>query len=83
MSWHDDAACRGMNPNIFHPEGGNGWATARRVCSGCTVRRDCLSAAFDEERRLGRHNWHGMRGGRTPEERAALLGLRPRKKAAA
>jgi WhiB family redox-sensing transcriptional regulator len=42
--WMVDAACRGMNPNLFHPERGNrgGGHAAQRVCATCPVKARCL-----------------------------------------
>lgn len=46
--WQLQAACRGKNPDLWHPEQGD-QATAeqaRRVCAGCPVRVECLAHAI-------------------------------------
>jgi WhiB family redox-sensing transcriptional regulator len=72
--WHLDAACIGVDPEIFYPldlaPDSAGVAVAKRICGGCPVRAQCLAevmAAEDPARR-----W-GISGGTTPAERAALF----------
>ncbi|MEV0996784.1 WhiB family transcriptional regulator [Nonomuraea fuscirosea] len=52
MSWMYRAACRDVDPEIFFPiaspdtdAGTAAEAQAKRVCSGCTVREECLGAS--------------------------------------
>lgn len=79
--WRDDAACRAHDPEKFFPEGSPdspGYirqaAKAVEVCTGCTVRPECLDFAMttrgesgiwggtsDAERRAVRR--HPVRGG--------------------
>lgn len=48
-SWIEDAACVGLDTNLFFPDGGaenndaSVVAAVKRVCEGCPVRRECLS----------------------------------------
>lgn len=67
------ARCKGMDPGYFFPETGapDPYWQARIVCGSCPVRRVCLSEAMREESRSygGRH---GMRGGKSPNERREL-----------
>lgn len=84
MSWHTDAACAGMDPDIFYPNDPqpigrptnpakpDGYAQARTVCGRCPVRDQCLQDAMTEESGQGAHNRHGMRGGLTGDERYRL-----------
>ena len=66
--WMRNAACQGQG---FHPwfptdEVGEEADTARQVCAGCPVRPECLDYALDCSIR------HGLWGGLSPRERAAL-----------
>ncbi len=54
--WMLSAACRGLDPNLFYPEGG-GTSDARAVCAACPVRSECEQYATD----TGEH--HGVWGG--------------------
>lgn len=54
FDWYDKAACRGVNPKVFHPPVQNGRFVsmrpevrqAKRICAGCPdgVRAACLDA---------------------------------------
>jgi WhiB family redox-sensing transcriptional regulator len=72
--WFDDAACRGMDPNVFFPGRGASdvYNTAVETCRGCLVRLECLAYGLDEH--------HGVWGGRS--ERARRVMRRARKAAA-
>lgn len=63
--WRDRAACRGMSPNVFHPENHapKAWREARAICAGCEVRVECLRFAVDTG------EMHGVWGGMSPKER--------------
>lgn len=68
MSWHDQAACRNHDPEIFFPIGETGpalqqLADAKAVCATCPVRRPCLLAAFASG------SDHGVWGGWSENER--------------
>ena len=81
-AWHEQAACRGKDPNLFHTElfgrdRGNPLAShavrvAKFTCASCPVRRECLS---DE---LAYEALHGpqpsIRGGTLPNERSSVSG---------
>ena len=58
MRWEDDAACRGMNPELFYPGQGESVAEARAVCEECPVRRECLSTALARPEMFG--VWGGL-----------------------
>ncbi|MGH3423593.1 MAG: WhiB family transcriptional regulator [Nocardioidaceae bacterium] len=69
--WTELAACRGTNPELFHPEGSAGPAllqidAAKAVCAQCPVKAECLDWAV----RAGEA--YGVWGGTTPEERRLL-----------
>ena len=61
--WQRQAACRGMDPAIFHPEIGQRATEAKAVCATCPVTAECLQAAIDER------DEHSVRGGYTATER--------------
>lgn len=64
--WMVDAACRGMNPDLFFPTRGASPDEARAVCGRCTVVDDCLTFAV-------RHRIHeGIWGGHSARERRPL-----------
>lgn len=41
-SWMSQAACRGMDTDIFFPEFGSSASEAKAVCAGCCVKDQCL-----------------------------------------
>jgi WhiB family transcriptional regulator, redox-sensing transcriptional regulator len=41
--WRDSALCAQTDPAIFFPEVGDSAAEAKRICSGCEVRAECLA----------------------------------------
>ncbi len=67
--WRHDAACRGLDDDLFFPEGTTAAAerqaaTARAICAGCTVRVQCLREGVREP--------YGIRAGLTEDERDPL-----------
>ena len=68
--WTAYGACRSTSPDDLFVEGA-AQRSAREVCSGCTVRLDCLVDALDNQVPFG--VWGGM----TERERRALLRARP------
>jgi WhiB family redox-sensing transcriptional regulator len=71
--WHDLAACRGADPELFFPIGSTGPALhqidqAKRICQACPVQAPCLTSALDHGLAFG------IWGGTTEEERRALRG---------
>ena len=80
MSWHQHAACRGEDPELFFPTGDTGPALfrlqeAKRVCAGCAVRSLCLEwavlAGID----------YGVWGGLSEDERRAFRRRTTRRRA--
>lgn len=74
--WRDQAACRGIDPELFFPVVEDGplcavqIARAKSVCAGCPVRTECLGWALETLS-------HGIAGGLTePERSAARVGHR-------
>lgn len=74
LSWHDEAVCRQIDPEIFYPENTRSAETtiAKRICGSCPVQWHCLQWALHHER-------HGVWGGMTPFERMRVGGLHPRR----
>ncbi|MFH9353520.1 WhiB family transcriptional regulator [Kitasatospora sp. NPDC017646] len=69
------AACRGMDPDAFHPEEGRPDDLVIARCTGCKVRLACLALALRTEDPDARSGWYGGFG---PEDRsrvATVLGL--------
>lgn len=46
LDWHDQAACRNSDPELWFPEQGDGTAPAKALCRACPVREQCLLAAI-------------------------------------
>ena len=65
--WRLDAACRGLDPLVFHPSEGDEGLEAKAVCAECPVRQDCLDHA------LAVREKDGVWGGLTAIERRRLL----------
>jgi WhiB family redox-sensing transcriptional regulator len=70
-AWHDAAACRDADPELFFPDGDIRSAraqvkTAKLICRGCPVRATCLSWA------LASGQDDGIWGGMTEDERRWL-----------
>lgn len=66
--WTLDAACRTVDDrDVFYPEPGRAAADrARAICSGCTVRAECITDA------MSRFEIHGVWGGLTRNDRLRL-----------
>ena len=79
MDWRTRAACSTEDPELFFPIGTTGPAVeqveaAKRVCSGCEVREDCLEFA------LASNQEAGIWGGLTEDERRTLKRARQRRR---
>jgi WhiB family redox-sensing transcriptional regulator len=73
--WQDDAACLGIDPEMFFTDGGPVPAQVRAICDGCNVRRECLDFAMDVEGQdLGHRHRAGIFGGLSGKERGRLAG---------
>lgn len=69
--WRDQASCRFVSPELFFPTGSTGPAieeirTAKAVCHGCHVQRECLQFALETNQEAG------IWGGTTEDERRRL-----------
>ena len=58
MRWQDQAACLGMDPDLFFPERGASTREAKGICRACIVREDCLEYALANGEKFG--IWGGM-----------------------
>jgi WhiB family redox-sensing transcriptional regulator len=56
--WQERALCSQTDPEAFYPEKGGSTREAKRICSRCEVRADCLKAALDGDERFG--IWGGL-----------------------
>lgn len=63
--WMDSSLCAQSDPELFYPEKGQSANAAKRVCSQCPVRQECLDWAVD----AGED--HGVWGGLSRKERHA------------
>ncbi|MFZ0493506.1 MAG: WhiB family transcriptional regulator [Acidimicrobiia bacterium] len=59
-NWRHEAACIGMDPNIFFPAEGVPDRRARATCAGCVVRDECLAYALTM--RMDAGVWGGTSG---------------------
>ena len=71
VSWHEAAACRDADPDLFFPIGTAGPALhqieeAKRICRACPALAPCLAWALDHG--VGSGVW----GGTTESERRVL-----------
>lgn len=70
-SWHTDAACRGVDPELFFPDRGGPVDLAKQICAGCPVAVDCLDQAIRNREAFG--IWGGMSERQRRKVRGALV----------
>jgi len=58
QEWQDRALCAETDPEAFFPEKGGSTREAKRICSGCEVRAQCLEYALAHDERFG--IWGGL-----------------------
>jgi len=58
LSWQTDALCAQTDPEAFFPEKGGSTRDAKRICTGCSVRAQCLEYALENDERFG--IWGGL-----------------------
>jgi len=58
MSWQERALCAQTDPEAFFPEKGGSTREAKKVCTGCEVRAECLDYALANDERFG--IWGGL-----------------------
>jgi len=64
--WWFAALCAQTDPELFFPEKGGSTRAAKRVCTGCPVRAQCLEHALAHDER------YGVWGGTSERERRRL-----------
>jgi WhiB family redox-sensing transcriptional regulator len=70
--WQQAAGCRGVDPEVFHPETDEEADGAKAICAACPVREPCLEHALVVREKLG------VWGGLTERERRRVLRRRRR-----
>ncbi|GAA1221966.1 WhiB family transcriptional regulator [Pseudonocardia alaniniphila] len=58
QDWQERALCAQTDPEAFFPEKGGSTREAKRICSGCEVRAECLEYALAHDERFG--IWGGL-----------------------
>ncbi|MCT1460002.1 WhiB family transcriptional regulator [Aestuariimicrobium sp. p3-SID1156] len=58
LAWQEQALCAQTDPEAFFPEKGGSTREAKRVCETCTVKRECLEYALENDERFG--IWGGL-----------------------
>ncbi len=56
--WQERALCSQTDPEAFFPEKGGSTREAKRICTGCEVRSECLEYALEHDERFG--IWGGL-----------------------
>jgi hypothetical protein len=71
-----DAACRGMDTELYFPDGGQPGELALARCAGCQARLACLALALRTEDPDTRYGWFGGLGPADRDAVAASLTLK-------
>ncbi len=58
LGWQERALCAQTDPEAFFPEKGGSTREAKRVCTTCEVRVECLEYALEHDERFG--IWGGL-----------------------
>jgi WhiB family redox-sensing transcriptional regulator len=56
--WQERALCSQTDPEAFFPEKGGSTREAKRICSRCEVKSECLEYALGHDERFG--IWGGL-----------------------
>ncbi len=76
LAWQKDSLCRQTDPEAFFPEKGGSTSMAKKVCSICEVKVECLEYALENDERFG------VWGGLSERQRSKLQNIRKRSAAA-
>ena len=57
-SWQDRALCAQTDPEAVFPEKGGSTREAKKICTGCEVKAECLEYALANDERFG--IWGGL-----------------------
>ncbi|WP_210480647.1 WhiB family transcriptional regulator [Naasia sp. SYSU D00948] len=58
LAWQADALCAQTDPEAFFPEKGGSTREAKKICTSCEVRAQCLEYALQNDERFG--IWGGL-----------------------
>ena len=58
LAWQTDALCAQTDPEAFFPEKGGSTRDAKRICTSCEVKGQCLDYALSNDERFG--IWGGL-----------------------
>ncbi len=58
LAWQSDALCAQTDPEAFFPEKGGSTRDAKKICTTCEVRSECLEYALHNDERFG--IWGGL-----------------------
>jgi len=58
LAWQADSLCSQTDPEAFFPEKGGSTRDAKKICSSCEVRAQCLEYALQNDERFG--IWGGL-----------------------
>ena len=58
QGWQEQALCAETDPEAFFPEKGGSTREAKKICTGCEVRSECLEYALSNDERFG--IWGGL-----------------------
>ncbi|MBC7590505.1 MAG: WhiB family transcriptional regulator [Salinibacterium sp.] len=58
LSWQTDSLCAQTDPEAFFPEKGGSTRDAKKICTSCEVRNQCLEYALENDERFG--IWGGL-----------------------
>ncbi|KQS73407.1 transcription factor WhiB [Modestobacter sp. Leaf380] len=58
QGWQERALCAETDPEAFFPEKGGSTREAKKICTGCEVKLECLEYALGKDERFG--IWGGL-----------------------
>ena len=58
LAWQADALCAQTDPESFFPEKGGSTREAKKICTSCEVKAECLEYALANDERFG--IWGGL-----------------------
>ena len=58
LAWQEQALCAQTDPEAFFPEKGGSTREAKKICTGCEVKAECLEYALANDERFG--IWGGL-----------------------
>ncbi|WNV74757.1 WhiB family transcriptional regulator [Geodermatophilus sp. DSM 44513] len=58
QAWQERALCAETDPEAFFPEKGGSTREAKKICTGCEVKAECLEYALANDERFG--IWGGL-----------------------